>query len=108
MNLPPIAVTLVGVRDETPAALVDLVNPLVADVAVARVPEPVPVVVEAILGERAHRRRAGPEVVVDAGRHRLDRRLADGVAPLVAEPARHVDLAELAFAHLLHGLPQRR
>ena len=58
--------------------------------------------------ERVLRRRAEPQVVVHAGRHRLDRRAADGVAPLEAKAARHVDIADQAVAHLLHGFLQRR
>ena len=97
------------VRDaEAPSRLVDLVNALVADVAVPGIPEPMPVVMEAVLRERALRCRAEPEVVIDAGRHRLDGRLADGVAPLVAEPARHVQLTDLAAAHAFDRLAQRR
>ena len=53
---------------EAPSGDVDFVDALVAEIAVAGVPEPVPVVMEAVLGEVALRRRPGPEVVVDARR----------------------------------------
>ena len=39
-------------------------------------------------------RRAQPQIVVHAGGHRLDRLAADGVAPLEAQAARHVDVAD--------------
>ena len=51
---------------EPPPRDVDLVDPLVAEVPVSGVPDPVPVVVKAIAGERLQRRRTGPEVVVDS------------------------------------------
>ena len=52
-------------------------------------------------------RRPGPQVVVHARGHVGDRRVADRVAPLVAQPARHVDLADQALAHLLHAFLHR-
>src|SRR5262249_40722458 len=73
---------------------VDLVNPLVAEIAVAGVPAPVPVVMKAIAGEGPGRRRPGPEVVIDAARHGFDRRTSDGVSPLEAQAARDIDVAE--------------
>ena len=45
---------------QAPAGHVHLVHALVADVAVAVVPEPVPVVVEPVRVEGAQRRRAEP------------------------------------------------
>ena len=46
------ALILFGIADaQTPARYVELVDTLVAQVAVAVIPEPVPVVVKAILGE---------------------------------------------------------
>ena len=92
---------------QAPARDIHLVDALVADVAVAVVPEPVPVVVEAILRELVLGRGAEPQVVVDAGGHRLDRLAADGVAPLEAEAAGHVDVADQAVAHLLDGFAAR-
>ena len=86
---------------ECRARRMDLMGALVADVAVAVVPLPVPVVVEAILRERLDRRRAGPEIVRDARRHRFFFRATDRVAPLEDEPARHVDVADEAFSDLL-------
>ena len=43
--------------------------PLLPSLAGAQVPEPVPVVVEAVLGERPLGRRPEPQVVIDALRH---------------------------------------
>src|SRR5690348_9471192 len=77
---------------------------LVAQIAIAVIPEPVPVVMKSVAGELVQRRRAEPEVVVHARGHRLDRLAADGVAPLEAQPARHIDLADNALAQLLGGL----
>ncbi len=50
---------------ESPARDVDFVNALVAEIAIARVPVPVPVVVEAVPVERTFLSRPEPEVVVD-------------------------------------------
>ncbi len=75
-----------GVGDH-PAGLVHLVDALVADVAVAEVPEPVPVVVDQVGVERPFRGRPQPEVEVHLAR-RLARRLgADAVPRLVAQTA---------------------
>ncbi len=90
---------------QAPARHIDLVNALVAQVAVAVVPEPVPVVVKTILREGVLRRRAQPQVVVHARRHRLFRLAADGVAPLVAHAAGHVDIADESVAQLLDHHP---
>src|SRR5690242_17814297 len=79
---------------------------LVAEIAVAVVPEPVPVVMESILSELALRRGPEPKVVIDTRRNRRDRRVTDGIAPLVAQPASHVDIAEQAVAHALHRFLQ--
>ena len=69
---------------------------LVAQIAVAVVPEPVPVVVETIVRERMLGRRPEPKIVIHAGGYGFDGRAADGVAPLEAQPARHVDIAQEA------------
>src|SRR5215467_7756014 len=90
---------------ESPARNIHLVNALVADVAVSVVPEPVPVVVKMIPCEGLERRRAGPQVVVYAGGHGLFGSVSDGVAPFEAQAARHIDVADHARAHLVHGLP---
>ena len=86
---------------EGEARRVDLVGALIADVAVAVIPLPVPVVVEAIAREWPGRRRAGPQIVGDAGRRRFFLGTADCVAPLEDETARHVDVADDPFSDLL-------
>src|SRR5205823_2634473 len=88
---------------EAPAGDVHLMDALVAHVAVAGVPKPVPVVVEAILGERLHGRGTRPKIVVHARGNRLDRGASDGVAPLVAQAARQVDLAQQPVLDSLHA-----
>src|SRR5262249_47794829 len=59
---------------QTPAGNIDLVDTLIAEIAVAGIPEPVPVVMETILAELALGSGAGPEVVVDSFRHCRNRR----------------------------------
>ena len=76
---------------------------LIADFAVAGVPDPVPVVVKAIAREGFQRGGAGPEIVVNAGGDRLFRGVADGRPPLEAETASHVDVADGAVLQMLHG-----
>ena len=89
---------------QSPAGQVHLVNALVAQVAVAVVPEPVPVVVEPVGIERPLGRGAEPDVVVNAGGHGAIGLVADGAAGLVAEALGHVDLAELARVDEGHGV----
>ncbi len=69
---------------------------LVADVAVAEVPEPVPVVRHDVAVMRLLWGRAEPEVEIEFGRSQRDRLLADALTRLVAEPTRDDQLAELA------------
>ena len=83
-------------------------NALIAEVAVPVTPEPVPVVVKAILSERMHGSRSDPEVVIDAFRNAPNRCPANGVSPFVAEASRHVIFADVSIAQLLHGLTNGR
>src|SRR5262249_23321018 len=84
-----------GVRDG-PAGDVHLVDALVADVAVAEIPEPVPVVVDEVAVVRLLGRRPEPEVEVQVGRRRGDLLVPDAPARLAAVPLRHEQLAVLA------------
>ena len=100
---------LVRVGDaEAPAGDVHLMHALVADVAAAVIPLPVPVVVEAVARERLRGRRPHPHVVMDALGHGFGLGAADRIAPVEAEPARHVDLTDHALAQLGHALAHRR
>ena len=63
---------------------------------------------ETVRRELALGRGTRPEIVVHAGGDLRDRRAADGVAPLVAQSAGQVHIADRAIAHLLHGVLQRR
>ncbi len=81
---------------------------LVADVAIAVGPVPVPVVVEAVPGEGALRRRTEPQIVVHAGGRGSVGLAADGVAPFEAERARHVDVADGARFQFLCGVAKRQ
>src|SRR5262249_49287023 len=87
------------------AGLVHLMDALVAQVAVAVVPGPVPVVVQVLAQERLERGRAAPQVVIDRLGHRLlavD--LADAGAELVAQAAGQLDLSQLAGVQVRDGL----
>ena len=87
-----------------PSSHVHLVNTLVANIAIAVVPEPMPVVVEAIFRKCVLGRRSGPQIVVNALRNGLHGCLPNGVSPLIAEPSTHIRLPDHAVPHLLHRL----
>src|SRR5262249_44657716 len=90
---------------QAPAGLVHLVDALVAQVAVAGVPDPVPVVMEVLAHQRQLLRRAAPQVVVARlGDRLLAIDLADGGAPLVARALRDADFADLAGMEEGHRL----
>src|ERR1051326_781640 len=82
---------------QAPAANVRRVNVVVAQLAVARVPEPVPVIVKLGPGQLRHRRRAGPQVVIPARRDFTWPRASDGTAPAIDNAAGQLDFAEVAF-----------
>src|SRR5262249_8956539 len=91
---------------QAPAGDIHLVDALIAQIAIAVSPIPVPVIVEAILFEGDHRRGTGPEVVVHPGGRLAYRLLSDRVAPLEAKPARHVHVADEAFPHFADPIAQ--
>src|SRR5580704_9429890 len=81
---------------------------LVANFAVAGVPDPMPIVMEAIARERFERGGAGPEFVIDACWNGFLRSVADRWAPLVAECASHVDIADGSVAQMMNGFEHAR
>src|ERR1700691_3482415 len=85
-----------------PSSQVYLVNTLVSKIAIAVVPEPVPVVVEPIFRKCVLRRRSGPQIVVNVLRNRLHGRRPNRVSPLIAEPSTHIRLPDNSVPHLLH------
>ena len=104
------------VRVEEPAGDIDLVNRLIAKVAAAVVPEPVPIIVHGPGGVSflnliglvttdgfLNVGRAVPEVVIDVGRNGVLHGRSDGLAALVADGARDLHLAVLAGVHVLDG-----
>src|SRR5262249_41257111 len=86
---------------EAPAGLIHLVDTLVAEIAVAVVPGPVPIVVQVLAAERLLRSGAAPEIVIDRlGQLLLAGNFADRGPQLVAEAASQADLAELSGLHV--------
>src|SRR6185312_17286124 len=82
---------------------IEAVDAVVADLAGAQIPEPVPVVVEAVLGERSFGRRPEPEGVIDAGGNGFGFGEAD-VGAAAADPgAGEGHLAELAAEDVFAG-----
>src|SRR6185312_13679654 len=88
---------------QAPPRDIHFVNALVADISVASVPKPVPVVKEMILAEWNHGRGTAELVPVDAGRNGLIWRVTDGFASLETESFGHVDLADRAILQQLSG-----
>src|SRR5439155_1730309 len=83
---------------EHPAALIHFVHALVADIAVAGWPDPVPIVVETLAHQRLHRRWAAPQIVIDAGGNGLGTvDFADAGARFVAQAAGVEDFADVAI-----------
>src|SRR5437867_5044311 len=80
-------------------------NALIADVAVAGVPEPVPVVLEPQEVVRALRRRTEEDVPVQTGRRRLIVGVPDRRTALEAQPLGIVDLPDSAIPQQFDGAP---
>src|SRR5262249_34214007 len=97
-----------GVQPDHHAQGVQPVDAVVAQLAGAVVPVPVPVVVEAVLVEGALRRRPQPQVVVHLGGRLAVRLLADALAVAGDPGAGEGDLPELAGAHELRGAGEVR
>ena len=86
-----------------------LVDALVAQVPVAGVEHPVPVVVQALAHQGLLRRGAAPQIVVDRGIDLLGALdPADALARLVAEAAGELDLAQVALVDPGQGVLDRR
>src|SRR5207302_626924 len=64
------------ILSQSPSAKVNDMNSIIADLAVAGRPEPVPFVVQLFAHERRHWRGTAPEIVVHGGRQ--GRRCVDG------------------------------
>src|SRR5205814_8180471 len=87
---------------QRPAANIHFMNALIADVAIAEIPEPVPVVMDEVPMKRPLWRRAKPQIEVQVGRRRLDGFESDAPARLAAVAFRDEQPAILA------ALDQRR
>src|SRR3982751_2808337 len=87
---------------QPPTGQIHLVNALIAQVAIAGVPNPMPVVVKTIFRERFQRGWPGPQIVMDSGGNRLWQSMPDCVPPLVTETARKVNVANRAALHFFH------
>jgi hypothetical protein len=72
---------------------------LIADVAIAGVPEPMPVVMHQVAVERLFRRGAKPEIEIDRCRRHFDRLHADAPPRLAAIAFRDEEFAILARMH---------
>src|SRR6516165_9414478 len=88
---------------ESPAGDIHLVNALVAEIAVTRIPDPVPVVMKAIAGERLQGRGSGPEVIVNPGWNRFLRRVSNRVPPFEAESPTEIHFANRPLVKSFDG-----
>src|SRR5262245_43304789 len=94
---------------EEPTREIHLMNALVAQIAVAVIPDPMPFIMHRAVSRRVairryQGRRTGPQIVIDAGWNRLwTGCLANAVASLVTEPARRNDFAKLTRTHPRNG-----
>ena len=100
-----------GILTQEPAANIHLVGPLVAVIAVAVVPKPVPVIVHRAETAVAPRRfvlgRAAPDIVVNVIGHGLRAvHQANALAAFVTEAAGENDLAQVAIPHVFHRFLQ--
>ena len=93
---------------DQPAHRVERVHAGVAQIGRSVLPEPVPAVVEVVLVERPVRCRSKPQVVVHARRHWTIGHDADRIAEASDDGLPHVDGAEPAVTHELHGLGEQR
>src|SRR5262249_5959930 len=89
---------------QAPAAQVDHVDAVVAQLAVAPVPEPVPVVVQVVGAEGPPRGRALPQLVIQPLRPVGGGAAAGGGAVVEVPRLGQVGPADGALAHLLDGL----
>src|SRR5205823_1437799 len=84
-------------------AQVDDMDAVVAQFAVAPVPEPVPVVRMIVGAVRPARRRALPELVVEPLGHRRFLASADRLTVALIPPLGEIDATDDAFVKLIHG-----
>src|SRR5262249_13754021 len=82
---------------------VQRVNIVVAQLTVARVPEPVPVVVKLRPRQRTHRRGPGEEIIIHARGDFVLAGSADGIAPAIDDAAGQFHFAQLALVNVLDG-----
>src|SRR5260370_38738280 len=76
---------------------------LIADIAVAGIPDPVPVIGELIFTVWFPLRRTEEEVPIETGRNGLIRSVSDREAAPVTERARMINLADRALIDELDG-----
>src|SRR5438445_1770921 len=93
---------------QRPAGDVDLVGAVVADLARAPAPEPVPVVMDDVVAVRRVRRRALPQLVVQVGGDGRHLPAADRGAGVGIPGAREIGLPDGALLDRLHDVDRAR
>ena len=88
---------------EEPACNVHLVDSLVAQIAIACWPHPMPIVVQPFAHERLHRRGTAPEIIIDPVRDWLRTiDFSNAGPPLVTKTAGNQNLSQVAGLHPLN------
>src|SRR5262249_9807300 len=96
------------VLSQRQAANVDNMHPVIAHLAIAGIPEPVPFVMQLVAHQRAVGSRTAPAIIVYRGRHSVWRRdFADACARSINQGVRETDRPELAVMQLFKGAPQQ-
>ena len=92
---------------QAPATNVRRVNVVVPQLAVARIPKPVPVVMKLRTSQWNHRCRPHPEVVIDASGNFAMSGSADGIPPAIDNAPGQLHVAEFAVVNVFDGPGQR-
>src|SRR5207244_105991 len=93
---------------EEPSRNIDLVRPVVADLARSPTREPVPVVVDDVVAIRRPRRGPLPEIVIEIRRHRRDLPVTDTAAGVGVPRAREIGRTDLTASHAVERLEEMR
>jgi len=96
-----------GIHARPPTTQVERVDSVVAQLAGAPMPEPVPVVMDHVVAERSLRRRSLPQPPVQPRRHGRGLAMTDRTAGTVVPAAREENPADGPGAQLLHRLDDR-
>ena len=88
-------------------AVIQLMGAQVSHVSIARIPIPMPIVMQSLTHKRLHRRRTRPKIVIHALRNRLrSSHPSQRLALFVPQTMHPLDLTNIALANVLNRLPK--